>query len=65
MPTIEYDEEMGLIWADDRWMTLDQAGEYAATLRDQLTDLDDAMSEMARSPHAKNCGPNPDGHYDD
>lgn len=32
--TIEYDEEMGLIWADDRWMTLDQAGEYAATLRD-------------------------------
>lgn len=23
MPTIEYDEETGLIWADDRWMTLD------------------------------------------
>ena len=23
MPTIEYDEEMGLIWADDRWMTLE------------------------------------------
>ena len=45
-------------------MTLDQAGEYAATLRDQLIDLDDAMSEMARSPHAKSCGPNPDGHID-
>ena len=58
MPTIEYDEEVGLIWADD------QAGEYAATLREQLTDLDDAMFEMGRSPHAKSCGPNPDGHHD-
>ena len=64
MPTIEYDEEMGLIWADDRWMTLDQARKYADTLRSQLIDLVDAMSEMARSPHAKSCGPNPDGHID-
>ena len=62
---IEYDAEMGLIWANECWMTLDQAGDYAATLRDHLADLDDAMFEMARSPHAKSCGPNPDGHNDD
>lgn len=63
-----YDVDEGRIWnaMDETYLNLEDAISFLENLRQAVTDMEIAISEMSNSPFAKRpTTANPDGHNDD
>lgn len=63
-----YDCDEELIWngVDQEYLELDGAKSFLEDLKQAVADMENAISEMSKSPLSKqSSSDNPDGHYDD
>lgn len=67
METFYYDDEEGKIWDGlrEQWMLIEEASERLEDLNQYVSDMEEAIREMACDPRSKRRHWNEDGHYDD